>query len=179
MGAVQTAWSPDGNWFWNGAQWNDAISPDGQWRFDGNNWVSFSGQRTPMPPPPNAIASPTSPPAASTLPSWVAASEVERLERERQERAAIAAQPVEPLPRELDWRHAGEFIEYSHTESVPFWKHGYSSLFIYLGLLWSCSPLALLYVWLTEWRLYTKVYRTVICCVFIAASITYLQRRGL
>ena len=111
------------------------------------------------------------------MPTWVDPSEIERLEREKQERAAIAAQPVEPLPAELDWRRAGEFIQYSRTETVPFWRHGYTSLFIYLGLLWLCSPVALVYVWLTEWRLYTKVYRTVICCLFISALVTYARSR--
>ena len=97
---------------------------------------------------------------------------------ERREREALAAQPVAPLPPELDWRRAGEFIEYSHTPTVPFWKHGYTSLFIYLGLLCLCSPVALLYVWLTEWRLFTKLYRTVICCVFVVGLATYLRTRS-
>lgn len=108
----------------------------------------------------------------------VATSEVERLADEKREREVLAAQPVAPLPPELDWRRAGEFIEYSHTPTVPFWKHGYTSLFVYLGLLWLCSPVALIYVWLTEWRLFTKLYRTVICCVFILGSATYIRTRS-
>ena len=30
--AAQTGWSADGNWFWDGARWNDAVSEDGKWR---------------------------------------------------------------------------------------------------------------------------------------------------
>jgi len=36
--AAQTGWSDDGNWFWDGARWNDAVSEDSKWRFDGNSW---------------------------------------------------------------------------------------------------------------------------------------------
>ncbi|TMB65252.1 MAG: hypothetical protein E6J51_08395 [Chloroflexi bacterium] len=97
--------------------------------------------------------------------------------REKQEREAIAAEPVAPLPPEQDWRHAGEFIKYSHTATVPFWKVGYSSLFIYLGLLWVCSPLALIYIWMTEWRMFTKVYRTGVALLFVAALMNYIARR--
>src|SRR5260370_663517 len=38
MSSVQTAWSGDGNWFWDGANWNDALSEDGKWRFDCAGW---------------------------------------------------------------------------------------------------------------------------------------------
>jgi hypothetical protein len=31
--------SPDGLWWWDGAQWRPAISPDGLWRWDGRTWV--------------------------------------------------------------------------------------------------------------------------------------------
>jgi hypothetical protein len=31
--------SPDGLWWWDGAQWRPAISPDGRWRWDGRAWV--------------------------------------------------------------------------------------------------------------------------------------------
>jgi hypothetical protein len=187
--AALPGWSPDGNWFWDGERWNDAISEDGKWRFDGSAWVAFTGARTPMPSPiPAPPSSPSSSPAAApaapvppsaqaVLPSWVDPSEVERIEREKQERAAIAAQPVEPLPPELDWRRAGEFIQYSHTSTLASWRHGYTSLFIYIGLLWFCSPLALVFVWLTGWRLYTKIYRTVICCVLISALASYARSR--
>jgi hypothetical protein len=32
--------SPDGEWFWDGAQWRAAYSPDRLWRWDGRQWVS-------------------------------------------------------------------------------------------------------------------------------------------
>ena len=31
--------SPDGLWWWDGAQWRSALSPDGLWRWDGRSWV--------------------------------------------------------------------------------------------------------------------------------------------
>src|SRR5437762_2504650 len=37
-GAPRTAFSPDGLWWWDGAQWRPAISPDGLWRWNGRAW---------------------------------------------------------------------------------------------------------------------------------------------
>ncbi|HEV2033204.1 MAG TPA: hypothetical protein VGU71_03235 [Candidatus Dormibacteraeota bacterium] len=90
---VLAGWSPDGNWFLDGWQWNDAGSPDGKWRFDGRDWKNFKGKRTPMPveplhPPPPPLPSK---PSAVEMPSWVATSEIDRLEKERQDRAILAA----------------------------------------------------------------------------------------
>jgi Flp pilus assembly pilin Flp len=34
-----TLFSPDGFWWWDGAQWRSALSPDGIWRWDGRSWV--------------------------------------------------------------------------------------------------------------------------------------------
>ena len=174
------AWSADGNWFWDGARWNEAVSDDGKWRFDGSDWKPFAGERSAMPSPAAPEAPVPQPVAAAqaVMPSWVDPSEIERIEREKQEREAIAAQPVAPLPPEQDWRHAGEFIQYSHNETTPFWKAGYTSLFIYLALLWLCSPLALIYIWMTEWRTFTKVYRTAIALVFASALVSYIARRS-
>ena len=31
--------SPDGLWWWDGAQWRPAVSADGRWRWDGGAWV--------------------------------------------------------------------------------------------------------------------------------------------
>lgn len=43
------AMSPDGNFYWDGAQWISALSPDGHWRWNGAEWVpreSVSGPST-------------------------------------------------------------------------------------------------------------------------------------
>lgn len=37
--------SPDGQWFWDGAQWRPAYSPDGRWRWDGRQWVPVGPPR--------------------------------------------------------------------------------------------------------------------------------------
>ncbi|MBO0684816.1 MAG: hypothetical protein J2P45_16815 [Candidatus Dormibacteraeota bacterium] len=37
--------SPDGQWFWDGAQWRAAYSPDRRWRWDGGRWVPAPPQR--------------------------------------------------------------------------------------------------------------------------------------
>jgi len=42
-GYAPPGWSADGNWFWDGRVWNDAVSPDGKWRFDGRDWKTFGG----------------------------------------------------------------------------------------------------------------------------------------
>ena len=31
--------SPDGQWYWDGAQWRPAYSPDRRWRWDGRQWI--------------------------------------------------------------------------------------------------------------------------------------------
>jgi hypothetical protein len=38
-GRGPTTFSPDGFWWWDGAQWRSAISPDGRWRWNGQAWV--------------------------------------------------------------------------------------------------------------------------------------------
>ena len=86
--------------------------------------------------------------------------------------------PAEPLAPEQDWRRVGEFMTYSKPApgSRPaFWKSGLSSLFIYIGLLWFCTPLALVYVWLTEWSLFTKLYRTAITGFLTIAVFDYIS----
>ncbi len=183
MATVQTGWSADGNWFWDGAKWNDALSEDGKWRFDGNNWQAFAGTRTPMPAqpfnPPFQAAAPAGPftDPQPEMPSWVAASEVERIQREKIEQQIAYVTPAAPLPPERDWRRVGEFMEYSHTPTIAFWRVGWTSLVIYLLLLWFCSPVAVIYVWLTAWGLYTKVYRTVISLIVTGAAISYAASR--
>jgi hypothetical protein len=37
-GRGPTTFSPDGFWWWDGAQWRSAISPDGRWRWNGQAW---------------------------------------------------------------------------------------------------------------------------------------------
>ena len=90
-----TGWSPDANWFWDGTRWNDAVSADGKWRFDGRTWIPFAGQRSPMPAATFQPAA-AAPAAGSGLLAWVAASEVERLQSEQEEREQAA---VAPLPQ--------------------------------------------------------------------------------
>ncbi|MBO0743588.1 MAG: hypothetical protein J2P43_01120 [Candidatus Dormibacteraeota bacterium] len=34
-----TRFSPDGEWWWNGAYWLPAVSHDGLWRWDGSRWM--------------------------------------------------------------------------------------------------------------------------------------------
>jgi hypothetical protein len=68
-------------------------------------------------------------------------------------------------------------MEYSHTPTAASWRVGWTSLVIYLVLLWFCSPAAVVYVWLTAWRLYTKVYRTVIAVALTVAAFSYAVSR--
>jgi hypothetical protein len=163
---VQTGWSADGGWFWDGWQWQDAVSPDGKWRFDGKDWKRFKGQRTPMPagplhPPPPALAPQ---PAAVDMPSWVAASEIDRLEKERQERAVLAAAPILPPPPELDWRKAGHYIKHSKTVGGHYdgQKTGPTSVVVYLLLFLFCPIGSLVYIWISGWAFTTKLYLTVL-----------------
>lgn len=155
MSAAAPGWSADGNWFWDGRQWNDAVSADGRWRFDGSQWAPYEGQRSPAPAPPMPAA------ADPNLPSWVDQSEVERLAREKQERQLLAAQaalPQAPLPPELDWRRVGEHMKF-HTQEreAASWQYGPLSVFIFL-VLWSfCLPAALFFITRTAWRFSTKV----------------------
>jgi hypothetical protein len=37
--SAPTVFSPDGLWWWDGAQWRSALSPDRRWRWDGRAWV--------------------------------------------------------------------------------------------------------------------------------------------
>jgi hypothetical protein len=160
---VQTGWSPDGCWFWDGWHWNDAVSPDGKWRFDGKDWKHFKGKRTPMPAEPLHPPPPPLPlqPIAAGMPSWVATSEIDRLEKERQERAALIAAPVLPPPPELDWRKSGHYIKHSKTvgeyANLP---ERATSVAIYIVLLLICPIGSLVYVWISTWKLSTKLVLT-------------------
>jgi len=191
MSSVQTGWSADGNWFWDGAKWNDALSEDGKWRFDGAGWQPFMGRRTampgqpPAPPPPPAapeppapLAPPAPPPppvwagsaagAAAPLPSWVDPSEVERMAREKREREAAALAAPPPLPPEADWRLAGErmqYSDYSHNVHYASWQVGTTSILIYILLLWLCGPISAIFVWFTGWSLTSKIITTFISLI--------------
>jgi hypothetical protein len=159
-------WSSDGNWFWDGLAWNDAVSPDGKWRFDGREWKAFAGQRTMMPatPPPPVAAEPPSLMAAPApeMPSWVDPSELERLENERRERAAQAAAPQMPLPPELDWHNVGAHMEFSHQVRAPI---DVTSVGIYILLALFCWPAALWYLWRRDWGCAAKVVAIVLTIV--------------
>jgi hypothetical protein len=183
VNAAATGWSADGNWFWDGAQWNDAVSQDGKWRFDGSSWQPFGGGRTPMPAGTPAIAMPAPPappPSAApavAMPSWVAPSEVERIASEKRERAALAAQPVEPLPPELDWHRVGEHMDWSRSRRYyASWQVGVTSLLIYLGLLWFCGPLAIVFVWRTGWSLPRKIIASFFCFLSLLSLIRLYSR---
>src|SRR5260370_828831 len=186
MATVQTGWSPDGNWFWDGARWNDALSEDGKWRFHGGEWQAFAGARTAMPPQPPYPPAPTVAAAPTPtgpftdpkpdMPSWVAPSEIERIQREKIEQQIAYVTPAAPLPPEQDWHRVGEFMQYHHTPTPAFWRVGWTSVGIYVFLLWFCSPLAFIFVWMTEWRLYTKIYRTIISLFFASALLEYTSR---
>ena len=161
-----TGWSGDGNWFWDGRTWNDAISPDGKHRFDGKVWKSFGGKRSiqpqePLHPPPVAVA-PQAP--AVEMPSWVASSEIDRLAKERQERADLAAAPpLMPPPPELDWRRVGEHMEHSRTVRVyGDWQVGATSIAYFLLLYMVCAPASLVFIWRSGWRFRNKVLITVL-----------------
>ena len=158
-----TGWSADGNWFWDGTKWNDAVSSDGRWRFDGQTWQPFSGARSPMPPPPVPVGAAAPAPAAleEAPPSWLAPSEVERLRNEKAARehaaAAAAANPSAPLPKELDWRYVGQTME-RHSEQRQYadWQVGIPSIVIFLALWWFCGLASLIYIWMTGWRTSSK-----------------------
>lgn len=179
---VPTGWSADGNWFWDGWHWNDAVSPDGKWRFDGKDWKRFKDKRTPMPaealhPPPPALPPQ---PSAVEMPSWVATSEIDRLENERQERAILAAAPVLPPPPELDWRQAGQHIKHSKTaREHADWQVGPTSVALFLILYLVCWPGSLVFTWISGWRFTTKLIVTVISVVGPVAVLFAAIRLGM
>lgn len=58
---MSTRFSPDGMYYWNGAQWVSTISPDGRYRWDGANWVPAGyGYGAPLMPAPPTRREPTS-----------------------------------------------------------------------------------------------------------------------
>jgi hypothetical protein len=145
------------------------VSPDGKWRFDGKEWKRFRGQRTSTPTAPlyTTPAAPVAAPVAPIeMPSWVAPSEVERLVKEKQEQAAWAATPLMPPPPERDWRQAGHYIEHSQTiKEYKYWQVGGASIAYFIIIFFTCSPMGLIFVWRTAWRVPTKVIVTVTAIV--------------
>ena len=185
MAVAQTGWSGDGNWFWDGSKWNDSISQDGKWKFDGTTWQPFTGQRTPMPaqppfPAPPAPAPATAPSAAASMPSWVAASEIQRMESQKIEARLAEMTAPEPIPPDRDWRLVGErmqYSDYSHNKSYASWRVGATSIVIYLLLLWFCGLFSVIFVWMTGWRTSSKALVTIISIVwFIVAVAVALSR---
>ncbi len=189
MSDQHTGWSADGNWFWDGTQWNDAISPDGQWRFDGASWNLYQGQRTQMPPAP--LSEPVPPPAQAapflqaidpkdTMPSWVAESEIERIQQQQVEQlVSSVAPPAPPLPPELDWRRVGEFMEYHEGQhAYSSWQIGPLSVIIYIVLLWFCTPVSAVFVWFTGWGTTSKVITTLLSVGLMVFALIYYASRA-
>jgi hypothetical protein len=175
MAVAQPGWSADGTWYWDGVKWNDALSQDGKWRYDGAAWQPFLGQRIPMPPPlspPQPLAGAT--PDGAQMPSWIAASEIQRLESEKIQRRLAEMTPATPVPPELDWRQVGErmqYSDYSHSSGYAFWRVGATSVVIYLLLFWLCGVFSVIYVWMTAWRTSSKIICT---CISLALLFVYL-----
>jgi hypothetical protein len=164
-------WSADGNWFWDGLAWNDAVSPDGKWRFDGSDWKAFAGERTTKPATPPLPASAEPPPLmaapAPDMPSWVAPSEIDRLDNERRELAARAAAPEMPLPPELDWHNVGAHMKFSRPMGA--FSMDVAGLGIYILLSLFCWPAGLVYLWRANWGCGAKLAAIVL---WLAVSIT-------
>jgi len=175
--AIQTGWSADGQWFWDGTKWNDAVSPDGQFRYNGSAWEPFSGPRSSMPAQPlGSSASPALPipapapgPATPTAPamveedypSWLAPSEVARLKAEKAvQQAAMAQAASQPPPAQqapIDWAGRRETafgrMQYAQAPSYSWWRAGTGSIFVFLATFCCCGPLSLIYVWgFSAWR---------------------------
>ncbi|TMC15192.1 MAG: hypothetical protein E6J29_00680 [Chloroflexi bacterium] len=178
--ATQTAWSADGQWFWDGTKWNDAVSADGRFRYNGTAWEPFSGPRSPMPtlafgapagppppipPPAPGPPVPPAPPAAAAgeeeYPSWLAPEEVARLKAEKATQQAAMAQAASrpPLPPQapIDWGRQREAafgpMQYAQAPSTSWWRAGSGSIFVFLAAFCCCGPLSLIYVWgFSAWR---------------------------
>ena len=183
MAVVQTGWSSDGNWFWDGAKWNDSISQDGQWKFDGTTWQPFTGERTPMPAQPLYPSPPASTPEtgiAASMPSWVAESEIQRMESQKIEARLAEMTPPEPLPPDRDWRLVGQRMQwgnYSQDKEYAVWRVGATSIVIYLFLLWFCGFFSLVFVWMTAWRTSTKTIVTLVSVLWTVLSIMFVLSR--
>jgi 4-amino-4-deoxy-L-arabinose transferase-like glycosyltransferase len=109
-----------------------------------------------MPPPPAAPA------VEEPAPSWLAASEVDRLRNEKALREKAAAEaalnPPVAVAKELDWRYAGQMIErHSAERQYAEWQVGALSVLIFIGLWLVCVPAALFFIWRTGWKSSSKL----------------------
>ena len=185
MISAPPGWSSDGNWFWDGLKWNDAISPDGKSRYNGREWKPFKGQRSLMPPSPlpqSAAPPPPTPAPPPDLPSWVAQSEVDRLAQEKRDREVFAVQaalPQMPPPPELDWRLVGQRMKYSKPErEYAEWQVGPLSQVIFLLLYGAGAIGAFVFIWHTGWRFQSKVIVTLVSILApVLVAFIYLARR--
>lgn len=103
MAEQSTGWSDDGQWFWDGSQWNEAISPDGRFIYNGTRWEPFGGTRSPMPahafvPTAGPDAAEPAQAPADDYPAWMDPGEIARLKAEKEGRRASAR----PAPGKLD-----------------------------------------------------------------------------
>ncbi len=105
---------------------------------------------------------------APDMPSWVAPSEIDRLDNERRELAARAAAPEMPLPPELDWHNDGANMKFSRPMGALL--HGCGGpghLHVLLSLF--CWPAGLVYLWRANWGCGAKLAAIVL---WLAVSIT-------
>jgi hypothetical protein len=108
------------------------------------------------------------------MPSWVAPSEIDRLEGERRELAARAAAPEMPLPPELDWHNVGANMKFSRqARTVDFGGIG-----IYILLSMFCWPAGLWYLWRQTWGCGAKVVAIVLWIVVSIALGLALRATG-
>jgi len=72
--------SPDGNYYWDGAQWQPTLSPDGHYRWNGSAWEPVQAATEPawLPPPQPAPQPPEPEPRIEVPPGpispWIAAN---------------------------------------------------------------------------------------------------------
>lgn len=117
MGDQTTGWSEDGQWFWDGTQWHEAISPDGRYIYNGSQWEPFGGTRSAMPAhafvpaassPAEELAAPAGQAApAEEYPAWMDPGEIARLKAEKEGRRANARQAPGKL-EPVNWEQVHE-----------------------------------------------------------------------
>ncbi|HEX6350095.1 MAG TPA: RDD family protein [Candidatus Dormibacteraeota bacterium] len=93
--------SPDGNYYWDGAQWQPALSPDGHYRWDGTEWV------------PTAAAAP----AVAATPAWTPPPEPAP---EAPPQIQLPPGPISPWIA-ANYPHVKQTAAYSTTFYAGFW----------------------------------------------------------